>query len=308
MTDEASRHRTQPTILLAAGRGDDDPAALWTALLEVAPAAVDREQAHGPASARAGSSARLGGGGPVVWAVTGIDGSVERMRAVLREGHDRLLVVPIGVLDTPDGSLDPAASGDPPPWQAPLGEAIDRLRAAYPQATIYDMGRSARGLEAAAIAELVAIPRNGSASMLAGAITRAFDGDPAEVARFAARLQTGLPAGTTIALRGSAVVGHRHDQEIPFDGDGPGTSDLDVVIVGETAVDLWVPEARLLGGINTLPLSDHASWVAPALDPVRRQAQGVIRRPLSIQAMAGWFLDLRAVVQRQPYVVLHSPS
>ena len=78
--------------------------------------------------------------------------------------------------------------------------------------------------------------------------------------------------------------------------------------VGETAVELWVPEARLLGGINTLPLSDHASWVAPALDPVRRQAQGVIRRPLSIQAMAGWFLDLRAVVQRQPYVVLHAPS
>lgn len=308
MSHQASRHRTGPTILLAAGRGDDDAAALWTALLEAAPAAIEQEQVDEPASARAASGTRLGGGGTGVWAVAGIDASVERMRAVLQEGHDRLLVVPIGVLDTPDGSIDPAAYGDPPTWQAPLAEAIDRMRVAYPRATIYDMGRSVAGLEAAAIAGLVAIPRNGSASMLAGAIARAFDGDPAEVARFAACLQTGLPAGTTIALRGSAVVGHRHDQEVPFDGDGPGTSDLDVVIIGETAVDLWVPEARLLSGINTLPLSDHASWVAPALDPVRRQAQRVIRRPLSIQAMAGWFLDLRAVVQRQPYVVLHSPS
>jgi hypothetical protein len=34
----------------------------------------------------------------------------------------------------------------------------------------------------------------------------------------------------------------------------------------------------------------------------------VVRRPLSIQAMAGWFLDLRAVVQRQPYVILHAAS
>ena len=78
--------------------------------------------------------------------------------------------------------------------------------------------------------------------------------------------------------------------------------------VGEDAVGLWVPEARLLGGINTLPLSDKATWVAPGLDRARRQAQAVIHRPLSIQAMAGWFLDLRAVVQRQPYVILHEPS
>ena len=59
------------------------------------------------------------------------------------------------------------------------------------------------------------------------------------------------------------------------------------------------------GGINTLPLSDDAGWVAPALDRARRRAQAIARRPVSIQAMAGWFLDLRTLVQGQPYVVLN---
>ena len=71
------------------------------------------------------------------------------------------------------------------------------------------------------------------------------------------------------------------------------------------SVGLWVPDAQLLGGINTLPLSDEAGWVAPALDRARRRAQAIARRPVSIQAMAGWFLDLRTLVQGQPYVVLN---
>ena len=214
-------------------------------------------------------------------------------------------MVPVGVLDVPHDADDQAARSA---WQGPLADAIDRLRATYPEAHIHDLGRSAGAPEAVALAELVAVPVTGSPSMLAGAIARGFGGDPAGLAQFIARLRTGLPPATTIALRGSAVVGHRHGEGVPFDADGPGTSDLDVVAVGESAVELWVPEARLLGGINTLPLSDEAAWVAPALDDARRQAQAVVKRPLSIQAMAGWFLDLRSVVQRQPYVILHAPS
>jgi hypothetical protein len=118
-------------------------------------------------------------------------------------------------------------------------------------------------------------------------------------------LRAALPPGTTIALRGSTVAGRSYKTGEPFDAGGPGTSDLDVVIVGEPVVGLWVPEAQLLGGINTLPLSDDAGWVAPALDRARRRAQAIARRPVSIQAMAGWFLDLRTLVQGQPYVVLN---
>lgn len=290
MTDPRRPRETEPTVLVAAGRADDDPATLWTALLAVA---QGDEEMETPAD------------GPVAWAEHGIGASVDRMGSLLEAGHDRILVVPIGVLGGPDDARDQAS---PSAWQGPLADAVDRLRAAYPTAHVHDLGRSAGAPESLALATLVAVPLNGSPSMLAGAIARGFGGDPAGLARFIARLRSGLPASTTIALRGSAVVGRRHGEGVPFDADGPGTSDLDVVAVGENAVELWVPEARLLGGINTLPLSDEATWVAPGLDEARRRAQAVIHRPLSIQAMAGWFLDLRAVVQRQPYVILHAPS
>jgi hypothetical protein len=189
-----------------------------------------------------------------------------------------------------------------------LAAAIDRLRAAHPAAEILDLGRAARDPAADTLARVLAIPRNDSPSMLAGALVRGFGGDPAVLAGFVAGLREALPEGTTIALRGSAVTGRRHAEDVPFDADGPGTSDLDVVAIGEDVVGLWVPEARLMGGINTLPLSDKEPWVAPALDPTRRAAQDLVRRPLSIQAMAGWFLDLRGLVQGHPYVILDEPT
>ncbi len=73
-------------------------------------------------------------------------------------------------------------------------------------------------------------------------------------------------------------------------------------------MSFWVPEAKLLGGINTLPLSDEAGWVAPDLDRARRRAQAIARRPVSLQAMARWFLELRANAQGQPYIVLSEGS
>jgi hypothetical protein len=44
--------------------------------------------------------------------------------------------------------------------------------------------------------------------------------------------------------------------------------------------------------------------VAPALDPARRAAQELVGRPVNIQAMARWFLELRAIVQGQHHVTL----
>ena len=137
-------------------------------------------------------------------------------------------------------------------------------------------------------------------------LERGFGGDPVRLRRFVSTLRAALPPGTTIALRGSTVAG-------PFVQDGravrrrraraPATSTWSSW--ASRCVGLWVPDAQLLGGINTLPLSDDAGWVAPALDRARRRAQAIARRPVSIQAMAGWFLDLRTLVQGQPYVVLN---
>lgn len=136
-------------------------------------------------------------------------------------------------------------------------------------------------------------------------LRRGFAGDAGRLRLFVTTLRRALPRDATIILRGSAVAGRSYVSGAPFDAAGPGTSDLDVVVLGETVMDLWTPEAQLAGGVNTLPLSDDDPWVAPGLDAARRRAQAIVGRPVSIQAMAEWFLDLRALVQGQPYVVLH---
>ena len=146
------------------------------------------------------------------------------------------------------------------------------------------------------------------------AIERAFAGDPERLRQFVTELGAALPPGTTIALRGSAVAGTSFKTGAPFDALGPRTSDLDIVLVGESVVDFWVPDAQVLGGINTLPLSDDADWVAPWawVSPTRscgrRRAQAIVGRPVSLQAMAGWFLELRTQAQGQPHVVLSEGS
>jgi hypothetical protein len=276
-----------PTILIAAGRHEDDPAAVWTALLEIAQTGSE----EGELPERSPST--------VAEAVVGVDASVARLGALLEEGYDRSIVVPVGILDPAVDFLS---------WKAHLAAAVEDLRASHPTAEILDLGRAATAPASQALAHMLAIPQNDSPPMLAGALVRAFSGDPAVLGRFVASLREALPEGTTIALRGSAVTGRRHAEDVPFDADGPGTSDLDVVAIGEDVVGLWVPEARLMGGINTLPLSDKEPWVAPTLDPTRRAVQALVKRPLSIQAMAGWFLDLRGLVQGHPYVILDEPT
>ena len=140
--------------------------------------------------------------------------------------------------------------------------------------------------------------------LLRGAIERAFGGDAGRFGRFMAKLQAPLPPGTQIALRGSAVNGASYKTKEPFDSRGPGTSDLDLVLIGEDAMAEWLPEAFYLPGVNTMPLWDEARWVAPRLDPTRIQAQELAGRPVSVQAMARWFLDLRSGLQGTRYVLL----
>jgi hypothetical protein len=140
--------------------------------------------------------------------------------------------------------------------------------------------------------------------LVSGTITRGFGGDVDRLRRFVRVLASALPAGTLVALRGSTVAGRSFRTGKPFDALGPGTSDLDVVVLGETALELFSEAAQYPGGVNTLPLSDSSPWVAPRLEGARRRAQAIAHRPVSIQAQAPWFLELRARVQGQPYVIL----
>ncbi len=135
-------------------------------------------------------------------------------------------------------------------------------------------------------------------------VERVFAGDPGRLGSFVAALRGGLPDGTLIVIRGSAVTGESYETGQPFDADGPRTSDLDVVLIGDAAMAAWRPDAFAVPGVNTLPLYDDAPDVAPDLDAARRTAQDIADRPVSLQAMARWFLELRSAIQGTPFVVL----
>lgn len=147
-------------------------------------------------------------------------------------------------------------------------------------------------------------PFKPSPEIVDSTIQRAFGGDRRQMRRFARTLRQALPPGTRVVIRGSAVAGQSYRTGRPFDADGPGSSDLDIVLLGPGAMALFEPDAFYVPGVNSRPLCDDERWVAPALDPVRTRAQELVRRPVAIQAMADWFLELRAIVQGQPHMVL----
>jgi hypothetical protein len=140
--------------------------------------------------------------------------------------------------------------------------------------------------------------------LLTDAVGRAFGGDVDWFGRFVGALQSGVPPATQLALRGSAIQGYSYKTLEPFDAGGPGSSDLDVVLFGDDAMAAWDAEAFFLPGINTMPLGDDSRWVAPSIEPARARAQKVARRPVNIQAMARWFLDIRSGLQGTPYVLV----
>jgi hypothetical protein len=144
----------------------------------------------------------------------------------------------------------------------------------------------------------------GPTELLGELVARAFDGDWDRYAAFVATLRSGLPADTRIVVRGSAVQGESYKSGERFDARGPGTSDLDIVLLGDAAMALWRPDAYYLANVNTIPLDDAAPTVAPDLETTREAAQEIARRPVAIQAMAPWFLELRSALQGTAYLLL----
>jgi len=228
------------------------------------------------------------------------DEAIAAVRARIDDGAAAVAVVPVGLaVDDAEGSLS-----DPDLLE--LHRRLDEIGREHPDVELQYVGPPfdhAPALEAA----VAALRPAGSEepALLAGAIDRAFGGDLDRFARFMAALQAGVPAGTRLILRGSAVQGHSYKTGEPFDAKGPGTSDLDVVLLGETAMAAWAPEAFYLPGVNTQPLYDEARTIASEdLERARAAAQEIAGRPVALQAMARWFLDLRSGLQGTPYVVL----
>lgn len=135
-------------------------------------------------------------------------------------------------------------------------------------------------------------------------IRLAFGGDPQRLEKFLDVLRAELPAGTGAVLRGSAVTGERWEDGAPFDADGPGTSDLDLTLIGDEAINLYILDGFYVPLIHSKPLSDKDPDIAPGLVPLREKLQKMVRRPVNIQATRDFVMYVRGELIGQPYLTL----
>ena len=105
-------------------------------------------------------------------------------------------------------------------------------------------------------------------------------------------------------MRGSSVTGIRWEDGTPFDAEGPGTSDLDLTLVGGEVVDWFDPGAFYIPGVHSMPLCDENPDVAPRLVELRNELTAMVGRPVNIQATKDWIMFLRERLMGQPYLTL----
>jgi len=136
-------------------------------------------------------------------------------------------------------------------------------------------------------------------------IRLAFGGDQARFDEFVRTVREAIPAGTGVILRGSAVTGERWKDGAPFDADGPGTSDLDLTLVGgDEVMALFKLTGFFVPGVHSRPLSDQDPEIAPDLVPLRQRLVDMVRRPVNIQGSRDAVIYLRGELIGQPYLVL----
>jgi hypothetical protein len=135
-------------------------------------------------------------------------------------------------------------------------------------------------------------------------IRLAFDNDERKLDRFVQLIKDAIPEETGVVVRGSAVTGERWKDGAAFDADGPGTSDLDVTLVGDRALALFKATGFFVPGVHSRPLSDDDPDIAPDLVPLREQLMAMVHRPVNIQATRDVVMYLRGELIGQPYVTL----
>jgi len=132
----------------------------------------------------------------------------------------------------------------------------------------------------------------------------AFGGDHERFDEFCGMIRQEIPEGTGVILRGSAVTGERWKDGAPFDADGPGTSDLDLTLVGEEAVKLFKPTGFFVPGVHSRPVSEEDPDIAPSLIPLREALMVMTGRPVNIQASRDVVIQFRGGLLDQPYLTL----
>lgn len=138
----------------------------------------------------------------------------------------------------------------------------------------------------------------------ANVLRLAFGGDQERFSEFVRLIRQEIPAGTAVVLRGSAVTGERWKDGAPFDSDGPGTSDLDLTLVGEDAVALFKTTGFFLPGVHSRPVSEDDPDIAPSLIPLREALMVMTGRPVNIQASRDIVIQFRGGLLDQPFLTL----
>jgi hypothetical protein len=131
-----------------------------------------------------------------------------------------------------------------------------------------------------------------------------FGGNQERLETFCQMVGAILPSTTKAVLRGSAVSGVRWKDGAPFDADGPGTSDLDLTLVGPDLFELYSLDGFFVPGVHSKPLSDDDPDIAPALVPLREQLMAMVGRPVNIQVTRDIVMFLRGDLLGQPYLTL----
>ena len=138
----------------------------------------------------------------------------------------------------------------------------------------------------------------------ANVLRLAFGGDQERFDEFCRMIREEIPDGTAVVLRGSAVTGTRWKDGAPFDADGPGTSDLDLTLVGDEAVALFKPTGFFVPGVHSRPVSDEDPDIAPSLIPLREALMVMTGRPVNIQASRDVVIQFRGGLLDQPFLTL----
>ncbi len=132
----------------------------------------------------------------------------------------------------------------------------------------------------------------------------AFDGSTERLDEFIQVVREAIPPDTGVVLRGSAVTGRRWKDGAVFDADGPGTSDLDLTLVGDEIIGFYKVTGFFLPGIHSRPISKDDPDIAPDLVPLRERLMAMVQRPVNIQATRDFVMYVRGELLGQPYLVL----
>lgn len=136
-------------------------------------------------------------------------------------------------------------------------------------------------------------------------IRLAFENDPRKLKTFIELIKQVIPENTGVVLRGSAVTGFRWHDKAPFDADGPGTSDLDLTLVGHRILDYYNEVTGFfVPGVHSRPLSEEDPDIAPGLQQLRAELMALVRRPVNIQGTRDVVMYFRGELLGQPYLTL----